>query len=57
MPPLAGYLAAFAALIGTYDIEGTLQALDRQLRDDEIARSTPFRERIRRRRTEVVGSR
>jgi hypothetical protein len=56
MPPLAGYLAAFAALIGTYDIEGTLQALDRHLRDDEIARSTPFRERICRRRAEV-GSR
>jgi hypothetical protein len=53
-PALAGYLATFAAAIGTTGIEDTLVALDRQLRNDEIARHVPFEERVRS-RTETNG--
>jgi hypothetical protein len=52
-PGLAGYLASFAAAVGTNAIEDTLVALDGQLRNDEIARRTTFAERIRRRREEL----
>jgi hypothetical protein len=48
-PALAGYLATFAAAIGTTDIEDTLIALDAQLRNDEIARRMTFEERVTRR--------
>jgi hypothetical protein len=51
-PALAGYLAAFAVAVGTSEIEDTLVALDRQLRNDEIARHMTFPDRIRRRREE-----
>jgi hypothetical protein len=53
-PALAGYLAAFAVAVGTERIDDTLVALDRQLRNDEIARRVPFPERIERRRMEGV---
>jgi hypothetical protein len=48
-PALAGYLATFAAAIGTTEIQDTLVALDTQLRNDEIARRVSFPDRIRRR--------
>jgi hypothetical protein len=54
-PGLAGYLAAFAAIVGTADIEDTLVALDAQLRNDEIARRVPFAERVSRRRAELAA--
>jgi hypothetical protein len=41
-PALAGYLATFAAAIGTSEIDDTLVALDIQLRNDEIARRVSF---------------
>jgi hypothetical protein len=53
-PGLAGYLAGFAVAVGTEGIEDTLVALDRQLRNDEIARRVPFPERIKRRRAELT---
>jgi hypothetical protein len=49
-PALAGYLASFAAAIGTTGIEDTLVALDTQLRNDEIARRLPFEDRVLKRR-------
>jgi hypothetical protein len=49
-PGLVGYLAGFAALVGTEDIPGTVEALARHISDDEIARRTTFAERVRRRR-------
>lgn len=51
MPPLAGYLAAFAAVVGTEEIDDTLGALDQHLRADEISRRRAFRDRISERRT------
>ncbi len=54
-PGLAGYLAAFAVAVGTEGIEDTLVALDRQLRNDEIARRVTFPERIERRRAELAA--
>jgi hypothetical protein len=53
-PGLAGYLATFAAIVGTAGIDDTLDAVGRQLRNDEIARRVPFPERIRRRREELI---
>lgn len=50
-PALTGYLAAFAAAIGTSGIEDTLVALDAQLRNDEIARHVPFEYRVVERRS------
>ena len=55
-PGLAGYLAAFAVAVGTEGIEDTLVALDRQLRNDEIARRVTFPERIERRRAELAAN-
>ena len=54
-PGLAGYLAAFAVAVGTGGIEDTLVALDRQLRNDEIARRVSFPDRIERRRSEMAA--
>ncbi len=51
-PGLVGYLVGFAALVGTTDVEDTLDALDRHVRNDEIVRRTSFSERIQRRRLE-----
>jgi hypothetical protein len=50
LPPLTGYLAAFASLVGTDDIDDTLGVLDLHLRNDEVRRRTQFRDRIRERR-------
>jgi hypothetical protein len=54
-PGLAGYLATFAAVVGTAGIDDTLVALDGQLREDELGRHVPFPERIRRRREELTA--
>jgi hypothetical protein len=50
LPPLTGYLASFAAVTGTADIDDTLGLLDHHLRADEIRRSIPFRARVTERR-------
>ena len=52
-PGLCGYLASFAAIVGTTDIDDTVDALAGQLRNDEIARRTAFAERVSRRLLEV----
>lgn len=49
-PGLVGYLAAFGALMDATTVTDTLAALEGHLHDDEIARQTPFPERIERRR-------
>jgi len=51
-PGLVGYLVGFAALVGTQDIDDTVEALSHHVANDEIARRTTFAERIRRRRIE-----
>jgi len=53
MPPLVGYLAAFAAIVGAEEIDDTLGALDHHLRSDEIVRRVAFRDRIAERRTRM----
>jgi hypothetical protein len=50
MPPLVGYLAAFAAIVGAEEIDDTLGALDHHLRSDEVVRHRSFRDRIMERR-------
>jgi len=56
MPRLAGYLAAFATVVGTEEIDDTLGALDHHLRSDEIARQMAFRDRIAERRARRSAS-
>jgi len=51
-PGLVGYLVGFAALVGTQDIDDTVEALSHHVANDEITRRTTFAERIRRRRIE-----
>jgi hypothetical protein len=53
MPALIGYLARFAQLAGTTDIDDTLAALAVSIANDESARRMTFAERVRRRRAEV----
>jgi len=51
-PGLVGYLVGFAAIVGTDDIDDTVEALTHHVSNDEIARRTTFAERVRRRRIE-----
>ena len=51
-PGLVGYLVGFAALVGTSDIDDTVDALARHVHDDQIVRRTAFSERVRRRLAE-----
>lgn len=53
-PALTGYLAAFAAIVGTRGLYDTVNALSEQLRDDEIRRQVLFADRIDRRRRDMV---
>jgi len=53
MPALIGYLARFAQLAGTTDIDDTLAALAVSIANDESARRMTFAERVRQRRAEV----
>jgi hypothetical protein len=51
-PGLVGYLVGFAAIVGTDDIDDTVEALTHHVSNDEIIRRTTFAERVRRRRIE-----
>jgi hypothetical protein len=53
-PALTGYLASFAAVVGTEEIGETLGVLDYHLRADEQHRRIRFRERVARRRAELT---
>jgi hypothetical protein len=52
MPPLVGYLVAYAVCAGTTDLPNTLEALSASVENDEIVRRTTFAERVQRRRAE-----
>jgi len=51
-PGLVGYLVGFAAIVGTDDIDDTVEALTHHITNDEIARRITFAARVRRRRIE-----
>ena len=52
LPGLTGYLASYAAIVGTDDIDDTVAAVGHHLHDYEIASRTPFAERVERRRAQ-----
>lgn len=54
-PALVGYLAGFAALVGTSDVDDTLTALDDHVRNDEIVRHRSFAERVVERRARKIA--
>lgn len=54
-PALVGYLAGFAALVGTTDVDDTLTALDDHVRNDEIVRHRTFAERVVERRAGKIA--
>jgi hypothetical protein len=54
LPGLTGYMASFAALVGTEGIDDTAGAVGHHLRDYEIISHTPFVDRVERRRIQQV---